>query len=163
MDSDARGECTVAMVARSSRPEENDNAETQRALRDAEGLWRVASGGLVGKNGGHRAGYRLSFIWGEFFTHSNCKDGHGVPCSYGTFRMDNFEEIGRRIDAEMERLRRYVDEELGPETEKRTASFLRDVSGKLDQFAQKLEARMARRSPSSPSTQTSPPQGNPHS
>ena len=82
--------------------------------------------------------------------------------------MDNFEEIGRRIDAEMERLRRYVDEELAPETEKRTASFLRDVSGKLDQFAQKLEARMARRSPSSSSgassssTQTPPPQ-NPQS
>ena len=52
--------------------------------------------------------------------------------------MDNFEEIGRRIDAEMERLRHYVDEEIAPETEKRTASFLRDVSGKLDQFAQKL-------------------------
>ncbi len=61
--------------------------------------------------------------------------------------MDNFEEIGRRIDAEMERLRRYVDEELAPETEKRTASFLRDVSGKLDQFAKKLEARMSRRNP----------------
>jgi hypothetical protein len=69
--------------------------------------------------------------------------------------MDNFEEIGRRIDAEMERLRRYVDEELAPETEKRTASFLRDVSGKLDQFAQKLEARMARRSPPSPSSSSS--------
>jgi hypothetical protein len=71
--------------------------------------------------------------------------------------MDNFEEIGRRIDAEMERLRRYVDEEIAPETEKRTASFLRDVSGKLDQFAKKLEARMARRSPSSPDTTTPPP------
>ena len=68
--------------------------------------------------------------------------------------MDNFEEIGRRIDAEMERLRRYVDEELAPETEKRTASFLRDVSGKLDQFAQKLEARMSRRT-SAASTSTS--------
>ncbi|HEY2820421.1 MAG TPA: hypothetical protein VGJ06_05205 [Candidatus Acidoferrum sp.] len=71
--------------------------------------------------------------------------------------MDNFEEIGRRIDAEMERLRRYVDEEIAPETEKRTASFLRDVSGKLDQFAKKLEARMARRSPSAPETATPPP------
>jgi mevalonate pyrophosphate decarboxylase len=70
--------------------------------------------------------------------------------------MDNFEEIGRRIDAEMERLRRYVDEELAPETEKRTASFLRDVSGKLDQFAQKLEARMSRRSsPASTSASSS--------
>jgi hypothetical protein len=72
------------------------------------------------------------------------------------FCMDNFEEIGRRIDAEMERLRRYVDEELAPETEKRTASFLRDVSGKLDQFAQKLEARMSRRSsPASPASASS--------
>ena len=82
--------------------------------------------------------------------------------------MDNFEEIGRRIDAEMERLRRYVDEELAPETEKRTASFLRDVSGKLDQFAQKLEARMSRRgspasSPSSSSEQNPPPPQNPQS
>ena len=63
--------------------------------------------------------------------------------------MDKLEEIGKRIDAEMERLRRYVDEEIAPETERRTASFLRDVSGKLDEFAGKLEARMSRR--------TSPP------
>jgi hypothetical protein len=75
--------------------------------------------------------------------------------------MDNFEEIGRRIDAEMERLRKYVDEEIAPETERRTASFLRDVSGKLDQFVQKLEARMARRSPSSP--QSPPPPQDPQS
>jgi len=61
--------------------------------------------------------------------------------------MDKFEEIGRRIDAEMERLRRYVDEEIAPETERRTATFLRDVSGKLDEFAGKLEARMSRRAP----------------
>ena len=83
--------------------------------------------------------------------------------------MDNFEEIGRRIDAEMERLRKYVDEAIAPETERRTASFLRDVSGKLDQFAQKLESRMARRSPasssssSSPSAQDPPPPANPQS
>jgi hypothetical protein len=77
--------------------------------------------------------------------------------------MDNFEEIGRRIDAEMERLRKYVDEELAPETEKRTASFLRDVSGKLDQFAQKLESRMSRRNSPATSTQTPPPPQNPQS
>jgi hypothetical protein len=75
--------------------------------------------------------------------------------------MDNFEEIGRRIDAEMERLRKYFDEEIAPETERRTASFLRDVSGKLDQFAQKLEARMARRSPASSSSSSSSPAENP--
>jgi hypothetical protein len=64
--------------------------------------------------------------------------------------MDKFEEIGKKIDAEVERLRRYLDEEIAPETERRTASFLRDVSGKLDEFAAKLEARMSRRTPPPP-------------
>ena len=70
--------------------------------------------------------------------------------------MDKFEEIGRRIDAEMERLRRYVDEEIAPETERRTATFLRDVSGKLDEFAAKLEARMSRRTPPPPAPPEDP-------
>ena len=51
--------------------------------------------------------------------------------------MDKFEEIGRRIDDEIARLRKYVDEEVAPETERRTATFLRDVSGKLSEFAAK--------------------------
>jgi hypothetical protein len=59
--------------------------------------------------------------------------------------MDKFEEIGRRIDEEIARLRKYVDEEVAPETERRTASFLRDVSGKLSEVAAKLEARTAAR------------------
>jgi hypothetical protein len=62
--------------------------------------------------------------------------------------MDKFEEIGRRIDEELTRLRRYVDEEVAPETERRTASFLREVSEKLTEFATKLEERTARRSQS---------------
>ena len=45
--------------------------------------------------------------------------------------MDKFEEIGRRIDEEMTRLRKYLDEEVAPETEKRTASFCAIMSGKL--------------------------------
>jgi hypothetical protein len=61
--------------------------------------------------------------------------------------MDKFEEIGRRLDEELTRLRRYVDEEVAPETERRTASFLREVSGKLTEAAAKLEARMAARRP----------------
>ena len=67
--------------------------------------------------------------------------------------MDKFEEIGRRIDEELTRLRRYLEEEVGPETERRTAVFLRDVSGKLSEgasklsdAASKLEARRAARS-----------------
>lgn len=57
--------------------------------------------------------------------------------------MDKFEEFGRRIDEELTRLRRYVEEEVAPETEKRTAQFLREVSGKLNEAASKLEARVA--------------------
>ena len=59
--------------------------------------------------------------------------------------MDNFEDIGRRIDEELARLRRFVEEEVAPETERRTASFLRDVSSKLNEAAGKLEARSAAR------------------
>jgi len=61
--------------------------------------------------------------------------------------MDKFEEFGRRIDDEIARLRKYIDEEVAPETERRTATFLREVSGKLSEFAAKLEARNAARRP----------------
>jgi hypothetical protein len=62
--------------------------------------------------------------------------------------MDKFEEIGRRLDEELTRLRRFVETEVAPETERRTAEFLREVSVKLNEAATKLEARMnARRSP----------------
>jgi hypothetical protein len=59
--------------------------------------------------------------------------------------MDKFEEFGKRIDEELTRLRRYLEEEVAPETEKRTAQFLREVSAKLDSAATKLEARNAAR------------------
>jgi hypothetical protein len=59
--------------------------------------------------------------------------------------MDKFEEFGRRIDEELTRLRRYIDEEVAPETEKRTAQFLREVSEKLTQAASKLESRYSAR------------------
>jgi hypothetical protein len=61
--------------------------------------------------------------------------------------MDKFEEIGRRLDEEIKRLRHYVEQEVAPETERRTASFLREASAKLADAAAKLEARMAARRP----------------
>lgn len=80
--------------------------------------------------------------------------------------MSNFEEFGRRIDAEISRLKKinnletfgkHVDEELqrvksfvkedvAPETEKRTAQFLREVSEKLSEAASWIESRNAERS-----------------
>ena len=65
--------------------------------------------------------------------------------------MDKFEELGKRLDEELTRLRKYVEEEVGPETERRTAQFLREVSEKLAEASKKLETRVANR-------QTPPPQ-----
>jgi hypothetical protein len=65
--------------------------------------------------------------------------------------MDKFEEFGKRIDEELTRLRRYIEQEVAPETERRSAEFLREISAKLNEAASKLEARMAaRRNPNPP-------------
>ena len=63
--------------------------------------------------------------------------------------MDKFEEIGRRLDEELTRLRKYVEDEVAPETERRTAQFLREVSEKLAEASRKLENRVANRQSSS--------------
>jgi len=60
--------------------------------------------------------------------------------------MDKFEEFGKRLDEELTRLRKYVEEEVAPATEKHTAQFLREASEKLSEAARKLEARVAARS-----------------
>ena len=57
--------------------------------------------------------------------------------------MDKFEEVGRKLDEELTRLRKFVEDDLAPETEKRTAIFLREVSEKLTEAARWLEARRA--------------------
>jgi hypothetical protein len=61
--------------------------------------------------------------------------------------MDKFEEFGRRIDEELNRFRRFMEEEVAPETERRGAIFLREVSDKLNDAAKKLETRYASRVP----------------
>jgi CHASE3 domain sensor protein len=59
--------------------------------------------------------------------------------------MDKFQEIGQRLDEELKRLQKFVEEEVAPETEKRTATFLREVSEKLTEAAGWLEKRRAAR------------------
>jgi hypothetical protein len=61
--------------------------------------------------------------------------------------MDKFEEVGRKLDDELTRLRKFVENDLAPETEKRTAQFLREVSEKLTEAAGWLEARRRGKSP----------------
>ena len=64
--------------------------------------------------------------------------------------MDKFEELGKRLDEELSRLRKWVEDEVAPETEKRSAQFLREVSEKLAEASKKLEARVEARKPQTP-------------
>jgi len=63
--------------------------------------------------------------------------------------MDKFEEIRRDLDEGLSRLRKFVEEEVAPETEKRTAIFLREASEKLKEAAGWLEKRREARQNSS--------------
>jgi hypothetical protein len=60
-------------------------------------------------------------------------------------RMKNLEDFGKRVDEELERLKTFMKEDVAPETEKRTAQFLREVSEKLGEAASWLEERNAAR------------------
>jgi hypothetical protein len=60
--------------------------------------------------------------------------------------IKNFEDFGKRVDEELKRVKSFVKEDVAPETEKRTAQFLREVSEKLSEAAAWIEARNAARS-----------------
>jgi hypothetical protein len=74
--------------------------------------------------------------------------------------MKNFEDFGKRVDEELARVKTFVKEEVAPETEKRTAQFLREVSEKLTEAAAWIEARNAERNsqdePRPPAAQNPP-------
>jgi hypothetical protein len=57
--------------------------------------------------------------------------------------MSTFEDVGRKIDEEMEKLRAYWSEKVGPNTERQAAAALRKVSARLAKAAEELEARIA--------------------
>ena len=59
--------------------------------------------------------------------------------------IHNFEDFGKRVDEELTRVKSFVKEEVAPETEKRTAKFLREVSEKLTEAAAWIEARNSAR------------------
>jgi prophage antirepressor-like protein len=72
--------------------------------------------------------------------------------------MDKFEELGRRLDDELARLRKWVEDEVAPETEKRSAQFLREVSEKLAEVSRKLESRVEARKAGNPQDPPQQPQ-----
>jgi hypothetical protein len=64
--------------------------------------------------------------------------------------IKSFEDFGKRVDEELARVKNFVKEDVAPETEKRTAQFLREVSEKLAEAASKIEAHNAARSSQGP-------------
>ena len=69
-------------------------------------------------------------------------------------QIHGFEDFGKRVDEELTRLKALVKEDIAPETEKRTAQFLREVSEKLGEAASWLDERNAARN--SPKAEKSP-------
>jgi hypothetical protein len=57
--------------------------------------------------------------------------------------MATLEDLGKRIDQELERLRIFVDTELKPTTRDKGAAALRAASKKLAELANELESRLA--------------------
>src|ERR1700722_14482215 len=60
-------------------------------------------------------------------------------------KINNFEEFGKRVDEELARVKTFVKDEVAPETEKRTAQFLREVSEKISEAAGWIESRNSAR------------------
>jgi Asp-tRNA(Asn)/Glu-tRNA(Gln) amidotransferase B subunit len=60
--------------------------------------------------------------------------------------INSFEDFGKRVDEELKRVKSFVKDDVAPETEKRTAQFLREVSEKLSEAAAWIESRNASRS-----------------
>ncbi len=58
--------------------------------------------------------------------------------------MASFEQVGQRIDRELEKLRRFFETELKPTTERKAIEALRHASRRLAKLAEDLEARAAR-------------------
>ena len=51
----------------------------------------------------------------------------------------NFEDVGRAVDREFEKLRKFLNDEVRPETKKETAEFLRKSADRLIKMAERLE------------------------
>jgi hypothetical protein len=58
--------------------------------------------------------------------------------------MDNWEEIGRRIDSEFSRVRELLEKEIKPQTSQKAADALRAASKRLARAAEQIEAHIAR-------------------
>jgi hypothetical protein len=55
-----------------------------------------------------------------------------------------FEDVGRALDRELDKLRKYLSNEVRPQTRKETAEFLRKSADRLTKLAERLEKEKAK-------------------
>jgi len=55
--------------------------------------------------------------------------------------MPKFEDLGRKLDRELEKLRQIAQEKLGPDKRGKAANALRSVSERLVKLAEELESK----------------------
>jgi hypothetical protein len=55
--------------------------------------------------------------------------------------MTKFEEMGRKLDQELERLREIAEKKISPATRDKAAKALRSVSAKLSRLAEELGSK----------------------
>ncbi len=72
----------------------------------------------------------------------NCFTFYGTLLEWrisGWSRIMKFEDAGRAVDRELEKLRKFLAEEIRPETRSEMAEFLRRASDRLTRLADRLE------------------------
>ena len=55
--------------------------------------------------------------------------------------MTRFEEMGRKLDEELERLRKIAEEKISPASRIKAAEALRSISAKLAHLAEEVESK----------------------
>jgi len=55
--------------------------------------------------------------------------------------MATFEEVGQAVDRELEKLRHFFETEVRPTTQRQLVTALRAASKRLEELAEKLDAR----------------------
>ena len=61
--------------------------------------------------------------------------------------MPRFEEMGRRLDREVQHLREVAKEKIKPETRKKAARAMRSVCNRLSRLAEDIEAQAVTKEP----------------
>jgi hypothetical protein len=55
--------------------------------------------------------------------------------------MAKFEEFGRKLDQELEKLKELAEEKMGPDKRGKAAKALRNISQRLSKLAEDLESK----------------------